>query len=445
VSLWCIRTAVAALCFLLFAEPAPAQEFNSEQKIALVIGNARYPGAPLRNPVNDARAMADKLERLGFQVTLLENADNRDMARAVGAFGATITRGGVGLFYYAGHGLQVRGRNFLVPIDARIESEASVLVEAIEADSVLEQMAAAGNRLNIVILDACRNNPFERRFRGSSAGLAQTEAPTGSLIAYATAPGKVASDGDDANGLYTGELLRVLEEPGLKVEDVFKRVRARVAAATNNQQVPWEASSLTGDFYFGARAPQASTSQASATEQHKTTEVIFWESIQGSTNPADYRAYLEAFPNGVFAPLARVRAQTGGVDAPAQMSNTGPDPEEEADAMIAAVPPASGTLSGDQIRTILAGNSMTCTCADGRRHYTNFYMPNGTLKQIFEGQKSGGRWSVADDMLCHDWYGTDSDDGCWTIVLDGDRVHLLDEDGEEVTVGRLLPGNPDEL
>jgi hypothetical protein len=436
--LWCIRAAIAALCFVLLAELAPAQEFGNEQKIALVIGNARYPGAPLRNPVNDARAMSDKLERLGFQVTLLENADNRDMARAVGAFGAAITRGGVGLFYYAGHGMQVRGRNFLVPVDARIESEASVLVEAIEADSVLEQMAAAGNRLNIVILDACRNNPFERRFRGSSAGLAQTEAPTGSLIAYATAPGKVASDGDGENGLYTGELLRVLEEPGLKVEDVFKRVRARVAAATNNQQVPWEASSLTGDFYFGAR-----TSQANATGQHKTAEVIFWESIQGSTNPADYRAYLEAFPNGVFAPLARVRGQTGEADAPAQTSN--PDPDEDVDATTAALPPASGPLSGDQIRTMLAGNSMTCTCADGRRHYTNFYVPNGTLKQTFEGQKSGGRWSIANDMLCHDWYGTDSEDGCWSLELDGDRVHLLDEDGEEVTVGRLLPGNPDGL
>jgi hypothetical protein len=146
--------------------------------------------------------------------------------------------------------MQVKGRNFLIPIDAEIRTEASVRNEAVDAEQVMEQMDAAKTGLNIVILDACRNNPFERRFRGSSGGLASMDAPKGTLIAYATGPGKVASDGDGANGLYTSEILKVIEEPGLRIEDVFKRVRLNVARATNDEQLPWETSSLVGDFYF---------------------------------------------------------------------------------------------------------------------------------------------------------------------------------------------------
>jgi Caspase domain len=473
VSWWCIRSALAVLCLTLCAWPVQSQELNSggssEQKIALVIGNARYPDAPLRNPVNDARAMANKLKQLGFQVTLLENTDNRDMARAIGAFGTAITKGGVGLFYYAGHGMQVRGRNFLVPIDAQIESEASVLVEGIEADSVLEQMAAAGNRLNIVILDACRNNPFERRFRGSSGGLAQTEAPTGALVAYATAPGKVASDGDGANGLYTGELLRVLDEPGLKVEDVFKRVRARVAGATDNQQVPWEASSLTGDFYFKTAAVQANISEPGQSNADNAAELAFWDSIKESKNPADYRAYLEAFPNGVFAPLARLRSKAGGGDAAApsettstkentdgtttvstaESANPGTAPatnatpsstEAESAGRIAALPSSGAKLSGDEIRTVFAGNSVTGV--SGGKSYTDFYMANGTIKGSRKGGKYGGYWRVEGDTICIDYQGTQFD-SCYTIVLNGDRVRAFDESGAEgKNKARIVPGNP---
>jgi uncharacterized caspase-like protein len=190
------------------------------------------------------------LSSLGFEVTIRENASHRDMLRAVGEFGRKLTADSVGMFYYAGHGVQVRGRNFLIPIDASIQNEAEVGLESLDVDRVLEQMQQAGNRLNMVILDACRNNPFERRFRGVSGGLAQIDAPKGTLLAYATAPGKVAADGDGANGLYTAELLRALRVPGLKVEDVFKRVRSAVAQKTGDLQMPWEASSLTGDFFF---------------------------------------------------------------------------------------------------------------------------------------------------------------------------------------------------
>ena len=229
---------------------ATASAGTSEKRVALLIGNSSYKTSPLANPVNDARAMAGKLRALGFEVHAYENLTQKEMNRAVTKFGEALSGGGVSLLFYAGHGMQVKGRNFLIPIDAEIRAEAAVRNEALDVEQVMEQMDAARTGLNIVILDACRNNPFERRFRGASGGLASMDAPKGTLIAYATGPGKVASDGDGANGLYTSEILKVIEEPGLRIEDVFKRVRLNVARATNDEQLPWETSSLVGDFYF---------------------------------------------------------------------------------------------------------------------------------------------------------------------------------------------------
>jgi uncharacterized caspase-like protein len=221
---------------------------KSESRVALVIGNAAYPINRLRNPVNDARAMAGKLRALGFDVLLKTDISQREMTRAFSQFGEKLTRGSVGLFYYAGHAVQVQGKNFLLPIDAEIQSEASVRTEGVDVDLVLHQLALA--RLSMVVLDACRNNPFETRFRGTGGGLAQIDAPTGTLIAYATAPGKTADDGLAENGLYTTELLKAIERPGLPVEEVFKQVRINVLRASKNLQIPWESSSLTGEFYF---------------------------------------------------------------------------------------------------------------------------------------------------------------------------------------------------
>jgi Caspase domain len=233
---------------LVSAVPVGAQEPREEPKLALVIGNSTYREAPLRNPANDARAMAQTLRELGFTVLAHENAAKRTMESAILEFGRRLVDGGVGVFYYAGHGLQVRGRNYLVPVDAEIDSEAATRVAAVDVDLLLEQMAEAKNRVNLVILDACRNNPFERRLRGASRGLAAVDAARGTLIAYATAPGAVAADGEGANGLYTEELLQALRVPGLKVEEVFKRVRVNVAKRSKGIQTPWESSSLTGDL-----------------------------------------------------------------------------------------------------------------------------------------------------------------------------------------------------
>ena len=220
-----------------------------EKRVALVIGNNKYAGAALRNPVNDATAMAKKLQDMGFEVMLRTDITQRQMNRAIGEFGDKLSPGSVGLFYYAGHGMQSRGKNYLVPVDAEITGESSVSTESVDVERVLDQLSPA--RLAMVILDACRNNPFERRFRsGAGRGLAQIDAPAGTLIAYATAPGKVALDGEGQHGTYTEALLRAIERPGLRVEDVFKQVRIDVLRVTSNQQIPWESSSLTGEFAF---------------------------------------------------------------------------------------------------------------------------------------------------------------------------------------------------
>lgn len=221
-----------------------------ETRIALVIGNSDYKSSPLKNPVNDATDMADILKKLGFSVTLNTNANQRTMERAIRDFGKNLRGGGVGLFYYAGHGLQVHGSNYLIPIGAEIESEGDVKYEAVDAGLVLAKMEDAGNDLNIIILDACRDNPFARSFRSNEKGLAKMDAPTGSILAYATAPGSVAADGTGGNGLYTSKLLEHMNTPGLKIEEVFKRVRIDVVDESGNRQTPWESSSLMGDFYF---------------------------------------------------------------------------------------------------------------------------------------------------------------------------------------------------
>lgn len=229
----------------------------AERRLALVIGNSKYAQIPLDNPANDASAMAKVLERAGFQVDLQLDADQRKMEAAIRGFGDKLTGDTVGLFYFAGHGVQVKGRNFLLPVGSRVEREDEVPFKAVDAQQVLDKMESAKNRINIVILDACRDNPFAKASRSTAGqgGLSQMDAPSGSLIAFATAPGSVASDGKGANGLYTQHLLTEIERPGLTVEQVFKRTRLGVRLDSRGRQVPWENTSLEGDFYFFAPTP----------------------------------------------------------------------------------------------------------------------------------------------------------------------------------------------
>ena len=256
--------------------PEPA----SQRRVALVIGNAAYADSPLRNPVNDATDIAAILRQLGFEVELLRDASRRQMQDAVRTFGRRLAQGGAGLFYYAGHGLQVAGQNYLVPIGANIKAEFDVEHEAVSAGWILGAMEYAGNGLNLVILDACRNNPYSRGFRGRSArGLAApAQSAKGSLIAYATSPNAVAEDGSGRNGLYTKHLLRYMKEPGLGVEEMFKKVRIAVERESGGSQTPWELSSLTGDFSFtvastvGPGVPAAEAQRLEAERQRVAAE-----------------------------------------------------------------------------------------------------------------------------------------------------------------------------
>ena len=289
-------------------------------RVALVVGNGGYAAQnipALPNPVNDARLMAEALETSGFEVRLVTDADQGAMRTAIEAFGEALERAGrdaVGLFYYAGHGVEVRGQNYLIPIGAEIAREVEFKTDAVPADWVLSWMEAAGNRLNMVVLDACRNNPYEGRYRGASQGLAQMDAPSGSLIAYSAAPGQVAVDGEGENSPYTAALAGVLAEPGLKVEDVFKRVRVTVEGATNGQQTPWESSSLRGDFYFVAKAeaPPAPEPATVTVVETVTSELTAqqlaaraYEAAERLHTVSSYQLVIDQFPDTLYAKLAQ--------------------------------------------------------------------------------------------------------------------------------------------
>ena len=256
------RYVLVTACWLLLAMAwiAPA---SAAKRVALVIGNSAYKTLQaLPNPRNDAELMAKTLRRLDFEVITAFDASRTGIGRAIRSFGKALGAGGkdtVGLFYFAGHGVQARGRNYLIPIGADIQTEDDLQLEAITAATVLARMETAGNALNLVILDACRNNPFKGRFRSVSRGLTRIRATRGSLIAYSAGPGEVAADGGGAHSPYTSALVEAMQVPGLAVEQMFKRVRIAVEKQTGGAQTPWEESSLRGEFYFvpGTGAPPA--------------------------------------------------------------------------------------------------------------------------------------------------------------------------------------------
>jgi hypothetical protein len=291
----------------LQVQPATPAVVNNAQRVALVIGNSAYQDAPLANPVNDARAIVKALQESGFSVIVRENVDQRGMLGALREFGDRLRSGGTGLFYYAGHGMQIKGRNYLIPVGAAIAREDEVAYSAVDAQAVLDKMEAAGNVANIMILDACRNNPFSRSTRSGQTGLAQMDAPVGTLVAYATSPGAVASDGGGANGLYTQHLLTAIRQPGNKVEDVFKQVRANVRRDSQGKQVPWESTSLEGDFYFKA-APVALVLVApTPVDSAAAREAALWDAVKGSNLPIEIRVYLNRYPTGRFVEKANAR------------------------------------------------------------------------------------------------------------------------------------------
>ncbi len=223
-----------------------------EKRLALVIGNSAYPNTSrLDNPVNDAKDMAATLTDLGFEVMLFTDLDKKNLRKAVEDFGFRLKRYQVGLFFYAGHGISLNGQNYLVPIDATPQSAGDIEFDCEPADRIVSKMEDA-RTTNIIVLDACRNNPFERSMSrgGGDGGLTQMNAPTGTIIAYATAPGKTAADGTGRNGLYTSALLKTLKVPNMPIERAFKQVRTEVMRQSNGRQQPWESSSLVDEIYF---------------------------------------------------------------------------------------------------------------------------------------------------------------------------------------------------
>jgi hypothetical protein len=230
-----------------------AESLNLETRKALVIGCSKYlHSGSLNNPLNDANDMNTMLVSLGFDVIKKINPTQKELKIIIDEFGEGLNDGDVGLFYFAGHGVQVKGLNYLVPIDANLSSEKKVEYDCVEADRVLANMEDARTSVNILILDACRNNPFERSWgRGlKQRGLATMNAPKGSLIAYSTSPGTTASDGEGANGLYTEALLNHINNNVVPINTMFQEVRLEVMQKSNKEQIPWESTSLTANFYF---------------------------------------------------------------------------------------------------------------------------------------------------------------------------------------------------
>ena len=348
-----IIVSLACIAGALSVSSVPAA---AEKRVALVIGNSTYKHvAPLANPSNDAKLMARTLRGLGFALVgggAQLDLDKPALDRVVQKFGAMLQGADVGLFYYAGHGVGVHGSNYLVPIDANPTRLADVDFQMLDTNLVLRQMEGAGTRLNLVILDACRNNPFKGRgLRAAGGGLAQMDAPEGTLISFATQPGAVAQDGAGGDSPYTTALTRTMREPGVGLFEVFNQVGLKVQKATGGSQKPWQSSSpISGSFYFNPHgvaaqpekggAPAGSGSgniekglaaiqqQLDELARHKDTAAPpptqipapasapapqtdaanrAWLAIKGTQSQAILRAYINRFPKTVYADFARAR------------------------------------------------------------------------------------------------------------------------------------------
>lgn len=283
-----------------------ASALNGLQRHALVIGNSAYQQGPLKNPRNDAKAIGTELEKTGFKVDLLLDKSRADMTAAITAYCQRLAKEkAVGLFYYAGHGVQLAWNNYLVPVDANIDKIDDIPNVTVDLRNLIGGLNQAKNPMNVIILDACRDNPFGTRLPVGNKGLSQFDAPPGSLLAYSTSPGNTASDGEGENGLYTEHLLREIRTPEAKIEDVLKRVRLGVRRKSQGQQVPWETTSLEEDFYF---LPPKSVKELSKQEIEKQFEIelAVWEKAKNATTPEPIVDYLVRYPNGRFAQLGSV-------------------------------------------------------------------------------------------------------------------------------------------
>jgi formylglycine-generating enzyme required for sulfatase activity len=296
-----------------------AQTVSNEQRVALVIGNSDYLNSPLANPVNDAHDMAAQLRNLGFQVIERTNLKTKQIGSTLREFRSKLSPGAVALVFYAGHGLQIKGDNFLPAVDADINSEEDVPNQSLSVKQIMDVLDESRTRLNLVFLDACRNNPYaSRSFRSADRGLARVSAPSGTLISYATRPGSVAADGTGRNGLYTSKLLAQMASTA-PIEQSLKRVVTAVKSASQGKQEPWMEGSIEGDFCFGGCADTAAPSQQIAyippspppvqvaVKSKEQIEDEYWEAIKDSNDLASLQQYLSDYPNGRYLGLAKIK------------------------------------------------------------------------------------------------------------------------------------------
>jgi formylglycine-generating enzyme required for sulfatase activity len=308
----------------------------SGKRIALVVGNDNYRGVrKLQNAVNDANDLGRVLAGLGFEADIRTDADLRTIENAIDQFVRRISPGDVALFHYSGHGVQLDGQNYLIPVDFVLRDRADVKYTAYSASRVHDRMVGASSRLNIVILDACRDSGFWPS-RGPEPGLAAMDAAEGSFIAFSTAPGRTASDGvSGTNGLFTGQLLEVLRGPGLKLDEVFNAVRANVFQASEKKQLPWTSSSMIGEFYF--QPPVAAVAPAPP-DTGLQIELSYWNSIQNCEDTGCFDGYLKRYgEGGQFSELARIRRN--------QLLRKSAGPAEK---VVAQRPATSAPPAGDQ-------------------------------------------------------------------------------------------------
>jgi hypothetical protein len=296
------KSALFVLFFTIFGWCSQAFAQAQETRVALVIGNSNYKNSPLKNPVNDARDMAAKLRGLGFTVIERNNLVVKQIGSTLREFRSKLTPGSVALVYYAGHGLQIKGDNYFPTVDADITGEEDVPNQSLAMRQIMDVLGDAKTRLNLVFLDACRDNPYSRSFRSASKGLSKENAPSGTLISFATRPGSVAADGVGRNGLYTGALLEAMNNKGQPIEQVLKRVVTSVKAESKNLQEPWMEGSIEGDFCFGNCVNVAQT--------NVSDDKAFWDSVKDSRNRAELMQYLRKFPNGLFYEEANKRIQS---------------------------------------------------------------------------------------------------------------------------------------
>ncbi|MGE0255762.1 MAG: caspase domain-containing protein [Alphaproteobacteria bacterium] len=416
-----MRSAAMALAVLLgVAVALPAEAARK----ALVIGNSAYKAQPLANPVNDATDMAARLKALGFDVVTATNATRSQMAVAILDFQKRLAAGDEAVVFYAGHGVQVNGTNYLMPVDAEPGSEAEVEFVAIDLDRVLRILNSTGTSANLLLLDACRNNPFEQKFRGGARGLARVESASGTLISYAAAPGTVAADGRGRNSPYTQAVLTALEEPGLTVEDVLKRVHVAVRRSTGDRQTTWQEGQIVGRLVLNAEAPKVApptpAPPPAAALDPAMVELRFWESADRGGSVGAYEAYLARYPDGIFAGLARARV--------AELK--GPSARPPAAAPVATPVPAPVTAPQSAPARPAAAPTPVATVAAPAPVPAQPEPPAGGFRSPAEAE---GRWEG------------DRADGVFRLVIEREgrrvRLHLVVLQTTSLMMRTLGPGD----